>query len=47
MDNEAKQLVLHLHDIARRIESLIGSGELSHDLRCCADRINELLQETV
>ena len=47
MNSEAKQLVLRLHNIARQIELLVGSGQLSQDLRTCADQVNELLQETV
>ena len=37
--------VLELHDIARRIEQdrNLGKGQLSDDIRKCADRLQEIL----
>jgi hypothetical protein len=34
--------VITLHDIARLIESSIGSGQLSDDVRSIADRLHTL-----
>ncbi len=38
------QDVIDLHSIARRIETTIGQGQLSADLRHAADRLNALLK---
>jgi hypothetical protein len=38
--------VLDLHNIARLIESDIGRGNLSEDIRNCADRLHALIKET-
>lgn len=43
-ENQLNQAVIHLHDIARLIEVNIGSGQLSEDVRKCADRLNMLMQ---
>lgn len=34
--------VIKLHDIARLVENEIGEGNLSHDIRNCADRLHLL-----
>lgn len=34
--------VMRLHDIARTVERVIGQGQLSEDLRSCADRLAEV-----
>jgi hypothetical protein len=34
--------IILLHDIARSIEQQIGQGQLSEDIRRCADRLNDL-----
>lgn len=34
--------IILLHDIARSIEQQIGQGQLSDDVRNCADRLNDL-----
>jgi hypothetical protein len=34
--------VITLHDIARTVEREIGRGQLSDDIRKCADRLHEL-----
>jgi hypothetical protein len=34
--------VVALHEIARTVEREIGSGQLSNDIRSCADRLHEL-----
>lgn len=36
------QEIIDLHHIARKIESEIGVGQLSQDLRSVADRLSEL-----
>jgi hypothetical protein len=36
--------VIHLHDVARKVEQEIGLGELSKDLRKIADRLHEILK---
>jgi hypothetical protein len=38
------QVVIKLHDLARIVESEIGVGLLSEDIRKSADRLNELLK---
>lgn len=38
--------VIKLHDIARLIEQEYGRGNLSDDIRQCANRLNVLLKET-
>jgi hypothetical protein len=48
--NEKFQLheaVIQLHDIARKVESDIGSGQLSQDIRDTADRLHMLLKVAV
>lgn len=37
--------VIRLHDIARLVEQEIGQGNLSDDIRNCANRLNVLLKE--
>jgi hypothetical protein len=39
MDFDIEYLVIRLHDIAREVEQKIGVGELSRDIRACADRL--------
>lgn len=39
------ELVIQLHNIARRIEADIGTGLLSDDVRNCADRLSNLLKK--
>jgi hypothetical protein len=39
--------VIKLHDIARLIEQEIGQGNLSDDVRNCANRLNILLKEEI
>lgn len=34
--------VIRLHDIARTVERIVGEGQLSLDIRHCADRLAEL-----
>lgn len=38
------QEIIDLHNIARKIETNIGVGKLSQDLREIADRLHELTQ---
>jgi hypothetical protein len=37
--------VIKLHDVARLVERQIGTGQLSDDIRKCADRLNTLIKE--
>lgn len=37
--------VIKLHNIARVIEQHIGTGQLSEDVRNCADRLSDLLRK--
>jgi hypothetical protein len=39
---ELVDAVIALHEIARTIEREIGRGQLSDDVRACADRLHEL-----
>jgi uncharacterized protein YecA (UPF0149 family) len=41
MDFDIEYLVIRLHDIAREVEQKIGVGELSKDIRSCADRLSD------
>jgi hypothetical protein len=36
---------MQLHDIARFVESNIGVGKLSEDIRDCADRLHALTKK--
>lgn len=40
--NNYSELVIELHNIARQVETLIGVGKLSNDIRECADRLHSL-----
>jgi uncharacterized protein YecA (UPF0149 family) len=42
MDFNIEYLVIRLHDIAREVEQQVGVGELSQDIRACADRLSDL-----
>ena len=42
MDFDIEYLVIRLHDIAREVEQKIGVGELSQDIRRCADRLSDI-----
>ena len=39
---EIVDAVIALHEIARTVEHEIGQGQLSYDIRKCADRLHEL-----
>lgn len=39
---EIVDAVIALHEIARTVEREIGQGQLSEDIRSCADRLHEL-----
>jgi hypothetical protein len=41
MDFDIEYLVIRLHDIAREVEQKIRVGELSKDIRRCADRLSD------
>lgn len=40
--SDLEPVVMQLHDIARQVEQSIGVGQLSEDIRKCADRLHEL-----
>ena len=40
--NNYSELVIELHNIASKVETTIGKGQLSEDIRKCADRLHEL-----
>jgi hypothetical protein len=42
MNFDIEYLVIRLHDIAREVEQQVGVGELSLDIRACADRLSDL-----
>jgi len=39
---ELVDAVIALHEIARTVETEVGPGQLSEDIRSCADRLHEL-----
>ena len=43
--NDFHQDIINLHNIARHIETEIGSGKLSEDMRKAADRLNTLVSK--
>jgi hypothetical protein len=44
---ELKDKIIELHNIARLVEQEIGVGQLSQDIRKAADRLNEVIYETL
>ncbi len=44
---EYADAVIELHRIAALIEQKIGKGQLSEDVRKCADRLHELTKEII
>ena len=42
MDFDLEYAIMRLHDIAREVEQKIGFGELSKDIRQCANRLSDL-----
>lgn len=43
-NDKLQDALIQLHDVARLVESEIGIGALSDDIRKCADRLNVLLK---
>jgi hypothetical protein len=41
-DIDLVDAVIKLHNVARLIEDAIGKGQLSDDVRKCADRLHDL-----
>ena len=41
---DMNDVVVQLHYIAGQVEQQIGQGQLSEDLRKCADRLHGLIQ---
>jgi hypothetical protein len=46
-DREYTDAIMMLHQIARMIETKMGKGLLSEDIRDCADRLHALTKETI
>ena len=46
MDFDIEYLVIRLQNIAREVEQKIGVGELSKDIRSCADRLSDCNKAT-
>lgn len=44
---DLNQAIIDLHNIAREVEKQIGKGQLSEDLRNCADHLSDLLKKEV
>jgi uncharacterized protein YecA (UPF0149 family) len=42
MNFDIEYLVIRLHDIAREVEQQIGVGDLSRDIRTCADKLSDV-----
>jgi hypothetical protein len=40
------QAVINLHDVARLVEQQTGQGQLSEDIRNCADRLSNHIKLT-
>ena len=36
------EAIIQLHDVARTVEQQVGNGQLSEDIRSCADRLHSL-----
>lgn len=47
MYDKLNDAVIQLHNIARIVESEIGIGKLSDDIRSAADRLNMLIKVEV
>ena len=43
--NDIEQAIIDLHWIARLVETKIGTGQLSDDIRSCADRLNAVKRQ--
>ena len=41
------EAIMQLHDVARTVEKEIGTGQLSEDIRNCADRLHSLVKESL
>jgi hypothetical protein len=41
------EAIIQLHDVARAVEQQIGTGQLSEDIRNCADRLNIVIKEVL
>jgi hypothetical protein len=40
------EAIMQLHDVARAVEQQVGKGQLSEDIRNCADRLHSLVKES-
>ena len=43
--NDIEQAIIDLHAIERLVETLIGVGQLSEDIRRCADRLHTVKEQ--
>jgi hypothetical protein len=39
------EAIMQLHEVARTVEREIGTGQLSEDIRACADRLHSLVKK--
>jgi hypothetical protein len=44
-DNDIEQAIIDLHWIARLVATKIGQGQLSDDIRKCADRLHTVKEQ--
>lgn len=45
LDPQISDAIIKLHEAARAIEEKVGVGQLSEDVRKCADRLTSLTKE--
>jgi hypothetical protein len=46
-EDQLNDSIVALHNIARIVEREVGLGNLSRDIRNCADRLNNMIKEKV
>jgi hypothetical protein len=46
-EDELEDAIVALHDIARVVECEIGTGNLSRDIRECADKLNKVIKAEI
>ena len=46
-DQEYADAIIMLHQIARMLEVKLGKGNLSEDIRDCADRLHALTKKVI
>ena len=43
-DYQNEDMIIKLHDVARQVEKELGTGDLSKNIRKCADQLNVLIK---